>query len=258
MNRLGPPRATGAVGVIGVIGGMGPLATADFFRKVVENTTADSDDQHVPLLISSDPRIPSRPAAILAGGESPLPALLALRNRLLAAGVSALVMPCNTAHHWHAQLSCDAGVPFPSIVQCSTDEALARTGAGARIAVLATRATLAARLFDAPLAAHGCHAVMPSDALLDGFILPSIAAVKAGRLADAQSKMQHAVHTLLQVGADAVLLACTEAPIALQGAPQTLHTRCIDTTLVLAQTTVKLWAQLQRSTSDTTHANANH
>ena len=61
--------------MLGVIGGMGPLATADFFRKLIDATPARDDDEHIPVLIHSVPQIPSRPAAILRGGPSPLPAL---------------------------------------------------------------------------------------------------------------------------------------------------------------------------------------
>ena len=47
--------------MIGVLGGMGPLATLDFFNKVLAATPVQGDADHVPLLIQSDPRIPSRP-----------------------------------------------------------------------------------------------------------------------------------------------------------------------------------------------------
>jgi aspartate racemase len=83
--------------MIGVIGGMGPLATVDFMHKVILATPAEVDEQHVPLLVSNDPRIPRRPAAILGDSESPFPRLLEIRDRLLRAGATALVMPCNTA-----------------------------------------------------------------------------------------------------------------------------------------------------------------
>jgi aspartate racemase len=76
------------------------------------------------LHISCDPRIPKRPAAILDGGESPLPRLREIRDRLLAAGATALVMPCNTAHHWYDELAADCPVPFLSIVEAGSLEAL--------------------------------------------------------------------------------------------------------------------------------------
>ena len=76
--------------MIGVLGGMGPLATVDFFSKLIAATPASCDADHVPLLIQSDPRIPPRPPAILSGATSPLPALLAGRDRLIAGGAPAI------------------------------------------------------------------------------------------------------------------------------------------------------------------------
>ena len=53
---------------LGIIGGMGPLATAVFFRKVVEKTPAEKDQQHIETIIVSDPIIPGRVDYILGRG----------------------------------------------------------------------------------------------------------------------------------------------------------------------------------------------
>lgn len=100
--------------MLGVLGRMGPLASADFFAKLAAATPAEDDEDHVPVLILSDPRILRRPPAILGNGESPLPAILARRDQLLAAGTTVLAMPCNTAHFWFPQLTADCPVPFIS------------------------------------------------------------------------------------------------------------------------------------------------
>lgn len=231
--------------MIGVIGGMGPLATADFFRKVIECTPAEDDAGHVPLVIASDPRIPPRPAALLAGGTSPLPALRSVRDRLIAFGAQALVMPCNTAHHWHADLVRDCALPFPSIIEVSCDEAAAGLAPGSRIGIIATRATLAARLFEPALERRGLSALLPDDGLLDSCILPSIAHVKAGRLNAARAPMRQALDQLLERGAQRVLLACTEAPIAIAGDAGETAAAAIDTTLALARATVRQWQVLR-------------
>lgn len=231
-------------GVVGVIGGMGPLATADFFRKVIECTDADDDAGHVPLVIASDPRIPPRPPALLSGGDSPLPALRSIRDRLIAFGARMLVMPCNTAHHWHAELVGDCALPFPSIIDVSCDEVALGLAPGARVGIIATRATLAARLFEPALARRGLTAIVPDDALLESCILPSIAGVKAGKLDAARTPMRRAVQSLLERGAERVLLACTEAPIAMAGAADEAALT-VDTTLALARATVKGWHSLR-------------
>jgi aspartate racemase len=43
-------------------------------------------------LISNDPRIPRRPAAILEGAEWPMPSLREICDRLIAAGATELVI----------------------------------------------------------------------------------------------------------------------------------------------------------------------
>ena len=227
--------------MIGILGGMGPLATADFFNKVIAATPARGDEDHVPLLIQSDPRVPSRPAAILRGGASPLPALLAGRDRLIAAGAVALAMPCNTAHYWYPDLSVDCPVPFLSIVDASCDEAAARAAPGARIGLIATGATLATGLFDGQLKARGYLPLLPSEADMENLVLPAIELVKAGQAAAGGAMVERAVQALLGRGAQAVLLACTETPLALDAIASPLRARCVDSTGALARACVAWW-----------------
>ena len=50
---------------IGILGGMGPLATADLFRKITLLTKASCDNDHIRVYIDSNAQIPDRTAAIL-------------------------------------------------------------------------------------------------------------------------------------------------------------------------------------------------
>ena len=235
--------------MIGVIGGMGPLATADFLTKVIEETGAEDDVDHVPMLISCDPRIPKRPAAILEGGQSPLPVLREIRDRLLAGGATALVMPCNTAHYWYEELAADSPVPFLSIVEAGCDEAARVTPPAGAIAIAATRATFAARVFDAPLIRRGLVPMVPTDAELDQWLLPAIAAVKAGRIARAGELTDKALDAFARRGAMHVLLACTELPIALAESKSAKRRLCIDPSRALARVTVDYWRRTAKATS---------
>lgn len=66
---------------IGILGGMGPLATADLFRKITLLTDAACDNEHIRVYIDSNARIPDRTAAILSGGPDPVPEMAsALRS----------------------------------------------------------------------------------------------------------------------------------------------------------------------------------
>ena len=227
--------------MIGVLGGMGPLATLDFFSKVLAATPAGGDADHVPLLIQSDPRIPSRPAAILGDGRSPLPELMAGRDRLITAGASALAMPCNTAHFWFPALSAGCPVPFISIVEACIAELAPGLSAGGTVGLIATRATLAGRIFDAPLVQAGYAVRVPDDDAQDRLVLPGIELVKAGQTLQAGPLLEQAVQALLDRGADAVVLACTETPVALDAVQSPLRARCVDSTAALARACVAWW-----------------
>jgi len=227
--------------MIGILGGMGPLATADFFSKVIAATPAAVDQDHVPLLILSDPRVPSRPAAILRGEESPLPALLAGRDRLIAAGALALAMPCNTAHFWFAELLDGCPVPFLSIVDATCDEAAGLAKPGARIGLIATGATLAAHLFDQRLESMGFLPLLPEPDEMTALVLPAIALVKTGRALEAGQLVEQAVKLLLNRGATTVILACTETPLALDAIRSDLRLVCVDSTGALARSCVRWW-----------------
>jgi aspartate racemase len=226
--------------MLGVLGGMGPLATADFFRKLVDVTPAASDDDHIPVLIHSVPQVPSRPAAILSGGPSPLPALLVARNRLLAGGATLLAMPCNTAHHWYDALVADCPVPFIHIV----DAVAERLPAGAaQLGLLATRATLRARIFEQRLAPRGIALATPDDATYDRAVQPAIDAVKRGDAAAGGRLLEPVIATLVGRGAAAAVLGCTELPIALDAIGSSLRDRCIDSNEALARACVRQWTR---------------
>lgn len=227
--------------MIGILGGMGPLATADFFSKVIAATPAAGDADHVPLLIQSDPRIPSRPEAILRAGESPLPALLAGRDRLVAAGSIALAMPCNTAHYWLDELRADCVVPFLSIVDATCDEITGLAERGEKIGLIATGATLATHLFDHRLEKMGYVPMLPDDPDMTSLVLPAIEMVKAGRAHEGGRLVELAVRALMARGAKAVVLACTETPLALDAVQSELRSHCVDSTGALARACVQWW-----------------
>jgi aspartate racemase len=231
--------------MIGVLGGMGPLATADFFRKVISETPAKGDADHVPLLIQSDPRIAPRPAAILREGRSPLPELLAGRDRLIRAGATALAMPCNTAHFWYADLLEGCTVPFLSIVDASVNELSLVADVGSTIGIIATRATLAAEIFDPTLIRSGYTVMLPDEIVMSTLVSPGIEFVKAGESLRGGQLIEQAVLALLNDGARAVLLACTETPVALDALESQLRIHCVDSTAALARSCVAWWQSNQ-------------
>lgn len=234
--------------LVGVLGGMGPLATSDFVAKLIAATPAERDEDHVPLVVSSCPHLPSRVAPILdPKARSPLPELLDRLAFLLGAGARLIVMPCNTAHHWHAELAeASRPVPFLHIADTAADE-LARRGVSGPVGLLATEGTVRSGFYQKRLAARSFGCILPAAEVMRAVVLPGIAHVKANRLAEAASLFREAITQLERDGgAKTVILGCTEIPAAFPAADRWLEERCVDANQALARATVA-WALAARS-----------
>ena len=90
--------------VIGILGGMGPEATLNCFAKIIQNTPVSSDQEHLRVVISNNPKVPDRTSAILEGGPSPLPVLIEGCWSLKRAGADFVIIPCVTAHYFLDEL----------------------------------------------------------------------------------------------------------------------------------------------------------
>src|SRR5262245_16312339 len=99
---------------IGVIGGMGPAATADLFAKLLAATPAERDQDHLRVLIDNNPHLPDRNAAIAGRGPSPGPHLAESARGLERAGADFLIMACNTAHAFVADIEAAISIPLLS------------------------------------------------------------------------------------------------------------------------------------------------
>ncbi len=228
---------------LGVLGGMGPLATADFLRKLVESTPAECDQDHVPTITYSVPQVPDRVEPILTGsGPSPLPAMIEGLRTLESTGVEAIAVPCITAHFWFPELSRAASVPVFHIAD-ATLISLEHQGlkGGQAVALLGTAATLQAGFFQARLQERGLRVQIPSESQMVSHVLAAIAAVKRGARKTAFECASHVVERMLEGGAERVVLACTELPLAMETAGPELLGRCVDPLRALAVACVD-WA----------------
>lgn len=199
---------------LGVLGGMGPLAGAAFALRIVQLTPADRDQDHIPVLLWNDPQVPDRSSAKLGLGPDPFEAMRRGMLGLEAAGVDLIAIPCNTAHFWFDRLSASTPIRVLHIVEAVIDD-LHRMGLHrGKVGVLGTPATLAMGLYQTQLEVSGFDCIVPTQEEVHRYCVSSIAAVKSNRLEDAYAPAAKMIDLLAQRGADAVVLGCTELPLA--------------------------------------------
>ena len=222
---------------IGILGGMGPLATADLFRKIVTLTDAARDNDHIRIYIDDNASIPDRTAAILEDGPSPLPAMTDSLRKLESCGADCLVMPCNTAHYFLPQLQSLTKVPFLSMLQ-ATAAACRAQFPNDTAAVLATRGTLKAGLYQQALTDAGVSFLIPEDDEQDALMRVIYDGVKAGRGPETYgADLEAVVDALRRRGAGYFILGCTELPLAAEQMGLTAPT--VDPTEELAKAAIR-------------------
>lgn len=220
--------------MVGVIGGMGPQATAEFYRRLVAMTPARGDHEHLHVLIDSDPSIPSRQEALAGRGKSPLGQLIVIARRLESAGATCLAMPCNTAHAWYGELQEAVGIPIIHMIEETVHVIRHTTSRPRALGILATNGALQAELYEKAFGDGGPRLCAP-DAEQCQAVMDAVAGVKAGSMIG-RRQVAAVARAMLERGADAILVGCTEVSLLVR--PDDVEAEVIDSMSVLARATV--------------------
>lgn len=222
---------------LGIIGGMGPMATIDLYKKIVELTPASKDQEHIPVIIDSYPQIEDRTAFIVKGETSPLPRLVESAKRLEKAGAEALLMPCNTAHYFAQDILKEVSVPLIHIVEC-TAEAIKSTYPNAgKIGLFATTGTKQGKVYENVLKQYGFE-ILDLPQQVENKVMACIYdGVKAGKTEEYAPVFEECVNEAALMGAEVMIAGCTEIPILLPYINSSVP--FADATLELAKAAVK-------------------
>lgn len=196
--------------MIGVLGGMGPAATADFFRRLIAATPARRDQDHLHIIIDNDPSVPDRTQALLNGGPDPSPTLIAMGRRLEAAGANILVAPCNTAAAFTDAVAEAVEIALLKWDDAVVDRLRELRPYSRRIGVLATTGTIRTGIYRSQLERTGLHCLEPINRVQDQVGALIVARKSGVPAADLMPALASCVLHLRDQGAQEVLLACTE------------------------------------------------
>jgi len=226
--------------IIGILGGMGPEATLNCFARIIENTDANSDQEHIHIIIANNPKVPDRTQAVLEGGSSPLPVLLQGCRSLEKAGADFIIIPCVTAHFYEKPLKEQAKLPVLSILDVVAENIVQHYPHIKTIGLMGTSGTLQSGIFQKRLSADGLEIrVCPSE--MQVRVMKAIYAIKGIRSAQRQKKitaeLAAAADYLVKQGAQGIIAGCTEIPLALS--QNDVAVRYFDSLLLLARAAIR-------------------
>ena len=196
---------------LGVIGGLGPMATAAFLELITKMTKAVTDQEHLHVLIDSEPRTPDRTGFVLGkGGEDPYPWLLKGGRNVRTMGAEVLAMPCNTAHAFYDRLQEELQLPFVNMIR---ETAKILQTAGVRtVGLMATEGTVQTGLYQRELEGFGIRTVAPDQDLQQQVHHLIFQNIKANRPAE-MDRFRAVQRSLKDKGAEVIVLGCTELSV---------------------------------------------
>lgn len=219
--------------LVGILGGMGPQAGVDMAEKLIAATRADHDQDHLPFVLFSYPGTVLDRTAFLLGHTdiNPAFAITDQLEKMATLGVTIAAIACNTAH---------AGPIFEVILEQLQDKRIdlrllhlvdetvnhirTHLPSARRIGVLGTIGAYQSGLYGPVLENIGLEVVLPDEKVREEMVQAAIYApgfgIKAcaGRVSnEARRRIHVAIGHLYELGAEAVILGCTELPLAIDG-----------------------------------------
>lgn len=240
--------------MIGIVGGVGPYAGLDLTRKIFDQTKATSDQDYLSVVLLSIPQqIEDRTSFLLGQTRiNPANAIFKILKKLEQIGARVVGIPCNTVHspqifdfileklkktnsnvkivHMINEVARFIGDTYPNMKN---------------IGVLCTTGTYKTRVYQNILAQKGLRVILPDKVIQESIVHKAIYDPKNGIKARsapvstvAKKELSKAINYLQLEGAEAIVLGCTEIPLAITE-KIIGKTVIIDPTLILARALIR-------------------
>lgn len=213
--------------ILGVIGGMGPAATQLFYRMIIDNTDAHSDQEHLNMIILNHATMPDRTTAIMDGTiDKVLDKLAADAAYLEEGGATCIAIPCNTTHAVMDRLQARVNIPIINMIDetaayvaellgaTAQNDASAPSGASTTptVGIMATSGNIKMELYQNACIAHGLNPVIPSPEKQETVMRLIYDGVKNGGEVKF-SDFEDVAGELEDKGAQRIILGCTELSV---------------------------------------------
>lgn len=149
--------------ILGILGGMGPLATCEFFKKIIELTPAEKDQDHLHIIIDNNTNIPDRTEYILGKGKDPRIELIRSAIRLESIGADYIAIPCNTAHYFYDDIVKYTKVKILNMIYETVNFLKANNSENKNYLLLATEGTYQTKIYDKAFNSSGLNILTPND-----------------------------------------------------------------------------------------------
>ena len=216
---------------IGLVGGLGPASTIDYYTGLIDKTKREQGQTVYPEIVIDSVNMTLHDKALVEKDYYRLSEYLieSLEN-LKAAGAEIAAITANTEHIIWDMVCERFPLPVVSVVDATINEI--KKNGYKRVLVFGTVFTLISGLYNNALQKNEINAIIPTDndaELIGNLIYPNL---ENGIVIpeDRQKLIEVAEQYIEKYNADAMLLGCTELPLAIK--PGDVSVPVLNTTLI--------------------------
>lgn len=223
---------------IGILGGMGPVATAEFYKRIIlycqKKYKAVQDKDYPPIVMYSLPLQESNETGF-ANEELIFKEFIQETIKLETHGADFIVIPCNTLHQFTKELRKNTGIPVISIIEETTKEVSSEKMK--KVGLLASESTHEHKIFEAALNPFKINVISPKKSE-QKLVTKVILNVMGGNHSQQDKKvLLKLIENMKVKGAEAIILGCTELPVCIN--QNDTKIKIFDTLEILAERAVE-------------------
>jgi len=217
---------------IGILGGMGPEASAHLYLRIIQffqkeyGAIYDCDFPEIIIVNLPIPDVVEHPREENKVREMLINAVIKLERF----GADFIAIPCNTVTYYFPEMQNAVSIPIINIIKETTNEVL-KSGIK-KVGLLGTEMTIKSNIYSNVLKNIQILTLNKTEQKETTKIILNIL---AGRKLDKdREKLTQFIQKLKDLGAEKVILGCTELPLAIKS-----NNDVLDTLEILAKSTVE-------------------
>jgi aspartate racemase len=224
---------------LGIIGGMGSVAAAYFFKRLIELTPSTTDQGYIETFVHNNTQVPDRTAGILYGQPSPLPELKRSVEILNSHEVGYIVLACMTSHYFIPQLQEHSRAEILDGIALTAERC--RELGLKRVGVIASTGAITLGLFQKQLKKLDIEALVLNPQDQEHYFTEPIYAewgIKSGFVTGRpKERLIQGALRLLDGGAEAIVAGCSELPLVFNA--EEFSVPLVDTIDVILETAIQ-------------------
>lgn len=223
--------------IIGILGGMGPFATIDIYKEILDSVEVKTEREYPHVVINSNPKIPSRTRSFLFNEKSPVEGMIKEAKSLEKIGVDFIIIPCNSAHYFLQEVRKSIETEIVDMVEVVADYIHKKFPTIKKAGLLGGEVILGSDIYERSLCKYGITIIKPSEDK-NNLVRSCIDMIKHNSITTSvKLEFVNLINSLIDEGSEIIILGCTEFPILFRNFA--FKVPFIDTTKVLARYAAK-------------------